>query len=125
MNGAVLLMCATLVAYDGDTFKCNGVSMRPMGDGAPFISGFDSPEIGYRAKCEREHELGLRAKKRFQELLDTPGVQVWDSGKIDNPRYNRPLVWVVMPDGRRAGAILIEEGLARVWKPRHKIDWCS
>ncbi|MDB5540329.1 MAG: nuclease [Devosia sp.] len=34
-----LITCATLSAVDGDTIKCNGISMRDMGDGAPFVSG--------------------------------------------------------------------------------------
>lgn len=30
MNGAALIMCATLVAVDGDTIKCDGMNMRAM-----------------------------------------------------------------------------------------------
>ena len=29
-----LLLCATLVALDGDTISCDGINMRDMGDGA-------------------------------------------------------------------------------------------
>lgn len=37
----------------------------------------------------------------------------------------RPLVWVLPPNGRSAGAILIEEGHARRWRPDYKADWCG
>ncbi|WP_420335564.1 thermonuclease family protein [Roseibium sp.] len=123
MDGAILLTCLSLLAYDGDTFKCDGKSMRPMGDGKPDISGYDTPEIRHRARCELENELGKRATVRFQELLDTPGVKVFDSREEDV--YDRPLVWVVLPNGRTAGSILIEEGHARVWTPDYEADWCG
>jgi micrococcal nuclease len=123
MNGATLLICASLLAYDGDTVKCDGVSMRPMGDGRPHVFGFDKPEIGHRARCKEEHRLGILARDRLQELLDLPGTRIWDSGEVDV--YDRPLVWIETPDGRTAGSILTEEQLARIWKPRHKNNWCG
>ena len=44
-----LTVCLTLMAVDGDTVKCNEQNLRDMGDGAPFVSGFDAPEIGCNA----------------------------------------------------------------------------
>lgn len=120
-NGYKVITCNSLTAVDGDTIKCDGVNMRDMGDGKPFVSGYDTPEIR-RPKCQQELELGRAAKARMQELLVTPGVQVRGSGKVD--RYKRPLVWVVLPDGRSAGSVLIAEGLARVWMPSYQANWC-
>jgi len=122
MKVAVLLTCASLFAIDGDSISCDGVNMRDMEDGKPFVSGYDTPEI-FRPKCQQELELGRAAKARMQELLETPGVQVRDSGKVDS--HKRPLVWVMLPDGRSAGAVLIEEGLAKVWTPNYQATWCS
>ena len=121
---ATLVICASLTAVDGDTIKCNGVNMRDMGDGAPYVSGYDTPET-YRPKCQAELELGRAATSRMKQLLRTPGIEVWDSGKRDKTRSKRPLVWVVLPDGRSAGSVLMSEGLARKWTPRYKADWCS
>lgn len=87
-----LMICASLLAVDGDTIKCDGVNMRDMGDGAPFVSGYDTPEIGSTAKCAAEKALGKKAKARMAALLATPGVQVFASGETDG-RYQRPLVW--------------------------------
>jgi hypothetical protein len=48
---------------------------------------------------------------------------VIDSGAVD--RFDRPLVWVKLPDGRAIDSILINEKLARRWTPDYKADWCS
>jgi len=116
---AVLLTCASLVAVDGDTIKCDGVNMRDMGDGKPFVSGYDAPEIG-KPKCQEELELGRAAKAAMSDMLTS--ATVYDSGKRD--RYGRPLVSVRLPNGRAVGSILISEGLARAWSPRYRPDWC-
>lgn len=116
-----VITCGSLTAVDGDTIKCGGQNMRDMGDRKPNVSGYDTPET-YRPKCQQELELGRAATARMQELLKTPGIQVRDSGKAD--RYKRPLVWVILPDGRSAGSVLIAEGLARVWTPSYEAYWC-
>lgn len=124
MNVGILITCVALVAVDGDTIKCDGVNMRDMGSGAPYVSGYDTPEI-WSAKCDQELELGRAAKIRMEELLALPGVQVFDSGEVDATQSRRPLVWIKLADGRSAGDVLIEEGLARVWTPDYRADWCT
>jgi endonuclease YncB( thermonuclease family) len=114
-----LLVCATLLAVDGDTIKCNGVNMRDMGDGRPFVSGYDTPEI-FSPKCQEELELGRAAKARMSELLATPGVQVWDSGHRDKSRSKRPLVWVMLPNGQTIGSVLMGEGLPANGRPSRR-----
>lgn len=123
MQSAVLLICASLSAVDGDTVKCDGVNLRPMGDGAPYVSGFDTPEIGRYSQCDFEKILGLKAKARMSELLRTPGLRVELSGEED--RYDRPLVTLRLPDGTTIGQRLIDEGHARVWTPAYRADWCG
>jgi hypothetical protein len=66
MNPITLMTCAVLLAVDGDTVKCDGVNLRPMGDGAPFVSGFDAPEIGQHADCPEER-LRPNASRRHVE----------------------------------------------------------
>lgn len=108
-----ILLCANLAAVDGDTVKC---------DGAPFVSGYDAPEVGKRAGCERERALGRMAKQRMAELIRTPGLVIEDSGHVD--RYDRPLVVLRLPDGRTIGSVLQAEGLAVEWWPGADFDWC-
>lgn len=123
---AVLMTCATMSAVDGDTIKCDGVNLRDMGDGAPFVSGYDAPEMhGGNPDCEAERELGRIAKARMAELLKTSGLRIYDSGQVDTTPQRRPLVWAILPDGRSIGGVLVTEGLARVWTPDYRADWCS
>jgi micrococcal nuclease len=118
-----LLVCASLTAVDGDTVKCDGQNLRDMGDGAPFVSGYDTPEIGRNAGCDRENTMGRKAKRRMAELLKTPGLIIEDSGQVD--RYDRPLVVLRLPDGRTIGSVLLAEGLAVEWRPGGDFDWCG
>lgn len=117
---AMIMTCLSIVAVDGDTLKCDGVSLRPMGDGAPFVSGWDAPEI-FKPKCSLEKDLGLLAKRRFAELIATPGLLIEDSGQKD--RYGRPLVWLRLPDGKTVGHIMIREGFAQYWPDG--AGWCQ
>ena len=66
------MQCTILAAYDGDTVKCDGVSLRPMDPGAPYVSGFDTPEINQHVRCQEEHELGIAARDQMRELIRAP-----------------------------------------------------
>ncbi len=117
--------CASLIVIDGDTIKCDGQNMRLLGGGAPFKSGVDAPEMGSRAKCDYERDLAMKAKARLKELLLAGVPRIEDSGARDRTQSRRPLVNVYLPDGREAGQVLMSEGLAREWRPKHRIDWCN
>lgn len=120
-----LIACAMLVAVDGDTVNCDGAHLRLLGDGVPNVIGVDTPEIRH-AECDSERRLGELAKERLQELIETPGMVIEDSGEMTRQRRPRRLVRVRMPDGRTAGAILQEEGLAGVWSREDgQEDWCG
>jgi micrococcal nuclease len=124
MDAVTLMTCVLLVVYDGDTVKCDGENLRLLGDGAPFVSGVDTPEIGRWARCETEHRLGKAAAARLQELIAQPGLQIENSKVRDH--LGRRLVTLRLADGRTAGSILIDEGHAVVWRPnKKKHDWCS
>lgn len=123
MGPVAALSCAMLLAIDGDTISCDGITMRALGDGAPYVSGFDTPEIGRYAACPQEALAGFRAGARMAELLATPGLRVEDSGAVD--RFDRPLVTLRLPDGRSIGHVLIAEGLAVEWRPGRSHDWCA
>jgi micrococcal nuclease len=97
--------------------------MRPMGDGAPYVSGFDTPEIGRYADCAKEAQLGFAAAVRMAELLETPGLVIEDSGELDP--FDRPLIVMRLPDGSTVGQTLIDEGHAAEWRPRHSHSWCD
>ncbi|MEM7730814.1 MAG: thermonuclease family protein [Pseudomonadota bacterium] len=79
----------------------------------------DAPEIGHTAKCDAEIEIGLAARDRLSELL-ADGFDVRTTGA--KGRYGRTLSTWWLPDGREAGEVLLDEGLAVVWPQRR--DWC-
>lgn len=118
----VVLSCSSLVAVDGDTIRCGTERMRDMGPGAPFVSGYNAPETGQRAKCQQERLLGEQAKLRLQELLDQRGTRVEDSGQVDT--FGRPLVVVRLGNGTTAGEVLMREGYAVEWRPGRRTNWC-
>lgn len=120
---AGIVKCSlALYAIDGDTIMCDTQMMRDMGDGEPYVSGYDAPEI-FHPKCAEELALGLKAKARMSEMLKTPGVTVVYSGRGDS--FGRPLVWVVLPSHVTVGHTLIAEGLARRWYKGYRASWCS
>jgi len=122
-----LLVCASLVAVDGDTVKClpTGQNMRLLGEGVPFESGIDTPEIGSHANCIKERKLALIAKGRLKELLAEKGLRIEWSGAVDKTQAHRPLVNIYRANGEEVGQTLLREGFAREWRPKHRNDWCS
>ncbi|TBA16305.1 thermonuclease family protein [Rhizobium ruizarguesonis] len=122
---AGLIICASLTAVDGDTVKCDGQNMRLLGEGVPFVSGIDTPEIGSHAKCLKERKLALIAKDRLRELLAEKGLRVMFSGVADKTPSHRPLINVYRANGEEIGKKLLREGIARPWAPRQRNDWCD
>ncbi len=102
MAGMTLTTCAMLLAVDGDTVRCDGQNnLLLMGDGGPCVSGFDTPELGWRPDCRAENRLGIAAAARLSELADTEGLRIEESGRLD--RHDRPLVRLGLPDGSTIG----------------------
>ena len=82
----------------------------------------DTPETS-QAKCAREHELGDQATRRLQQLMAN-GYRLKSSGEEDRTSDRRDLVHVVLADGRDAGEVLVQEGLAQPW-PNKGNKWCG
>lgn len=100
---------------DGDTGWENGAKWRltsPSG-------GVDAPEVS-KPECAAEKAAGDRATRRLQALMS--GGYTMSGGDYD--RYDRRLVLIILADGRDAGAVLIEEGLAQPW-PNSSNPWCG
>lgn len=95
-----------------------------MGPGAPYETGFDTPELRGKKCGPKELPLARKATARMAELIQTPGLVIENSGQVDSTESKRPLVWLRLPDGRTIGEIMIDEGLARVWPDGHKF-WCE
>lgn len=117
------LTCASLTVTDGDTVKCDGVAYR--------LLGYDTPETcirrgcpqGARPKCGAEYDLGMKAKARLVELIESGRPRLIWSGR--RGKY-RPLAWLYV-DGVDVKDTLIREKLARSldWEAgERRRSWC-
>src|SRR5262245_23545342 len=119
----------SIAVIDGDTVRANGQTYR--------LVGFDTPESGSLARCERERKLADAATNRLRQLISNgqpsldrvacncrPGTE-----GTEQCNYGR-LCARLLSDGRDVGGILISEGLARPYVcgqtgcPRRQ-SWCS
>lgn len=102
----------TNCVVDGDTFWFRGDKYR--------ISDIDTPET-HGPRCAAEGELGARATRRLQALMNGGPFSLAVEGR-DTDRYGRALR-VVTRGGQSIGEQLVAEGLARRWDgSRH--PWC-
>lgn len=104
--------------YDGDTvvLQLDGAKERVR------LLGFDTPEIGERARCPAEQAAAKRARDRLRALVRAAGeLRFCFEGR---DRYERPLA-VLLLDGRDVGPLLIGEGLARPYAGGARAGWCD
>jgi endonuclease YncB( thermonuclease family) len=107
-----------VVIVDGDTVDIDGVRIR--------LLGIDAPET-FRSRCENELVLGLKAKARLRQLLDSGQVSYEPHG---HDRYGRTLAHV-LAGGIDVGQVLLAEGLALRYEPGFEAKqqrlraWCG
>jgi endonuclease YncB( thermonuclease family) len=98
-------------AIDGDTLALGLERIR--------VIGVDTPEIGHRARCTYERDLGERAKRFTADAVTLHAAVIerkgWD-------RYRRTLAHVYI-DGASLAVMLIEAGLGKPTKKR-RVTWC-
>lgn len=99
---------------DGDTFWRDGTKYR--------ILGYDAPEAGDGARCEKERVLADRATQQLQQLMSTPGIQYRDQGQ---DRYGRVLTRVLTENGDVADQ-MISLGFGHSYRGgfRDRNQWC-
>lgn len=114
---AAALACLAVAVIDGDTFRCDGRTIR--------IATIDAPEL-HTAKCDAERRLAEVAKARLYSLLagGAVTVDVGDpaSGR-EKDRHGRTL-GVAKAGGKDIGAALVAERLARRWTGKRR-PWCN
>jgi micrococcal nuclease len=99
---------------DGDTGWEQGAKWRML--------GIDTPET-HQAECDNEKIVGYQATDRLRQLMSR-GYSLEGNGEKDRTSDRRDLVRVVLDDGRDAGQVLVEEGLAQPW-PNKGNKWCD
>lgn len=123
MAFATMMLFAHLAVVDGDTLKCDGRLLRLLGEGTPFVSGIDAPELR-TWKCQKERKLAHLSRMRLKDLVTGRTLKIMSKGNDATPKH-RPLVNVYLPDGREVGQFLVKEGFARPWRPYKRVDWCD
>jgi endonuclease YncB( thermonuclease family) len=120
---------ASILVIDGDTVRANGQVYR--------LVGFDTPESGSLAHCDRERKLADAATNRLGQLIASaqmalePVACSCPPGTEGTLRCNHGRLCArLQADGRDVGTILISEGLARPYVcgqsgcPRRQ-SWCG
>lgn len=109
--------------FDGDTFAAFvnldddiQISARVR------MMNIDTPEI--HGMCDYEIDMATRAKNRLAELIPV-GSTVDLVGIKDDKYLGRIDAYVIMPDGRDAGEVLIHEKLARPYSGGRRAGWCN
>lgn len=97
---------------DGDTVWIGGQNVR--------IAGIDAPET-HDYRCASELELGERAARQLQELLNSGPVRMTSIDR-DRDKYGR-LLRNLSVNGRDVGDALIASGVARPYAGGRK-PWC-
>ena len=87
------------------------------------VYGVDTPEKGFRAKCNKEGELGKSATKFTQKVLtEAKNIQIelrdWD-------KYGGRVLGNVIADGKSLRELLIAGGYAREYYGDAKQSWCN
>lgn len=107
--------------YDGDTVT---IKFRPWfgltAEAGVRLGGIDTPEVGYRAKSDRERDLGEQAKLVMECMLTAAKeitVRVYEREK-----FGRLLV-DLYADGKDVAAELIKSGLARPYHGGKRQGW--
>lgn len=133
-NLALLLVCFCLLAspalakeltgrvswiYDGDTLEIDNIGkVRLLGVDCPeasdsdrdryYLSNFSIPRQTLREVARAAKRFSIEQAKGKQVLLR------FDREEKD--RYGRALVYLFLPDGRMLNKLLIEQGLASVFR---------
>lgn len=108
---------------DGDTIRSSIQVTCPLCNVYIRIRGIDTPESNYLAKCPKEKELGLAAKKHLQTMFE--GKKEFMARNIAWDKYGGRILGDVEIDGKSVAKELIAKGYAKPYSGRgRKPDWC-
>jgi len=122
---AICVPADVVSVTDGDTFKAEARPWpRMIVEVAVRVDGVDTPEKGWRAKCDAERRLGAKASK-FAKARIKPGDRVLLCSVEEGKYAKRALARVILADGTDYGQALIDAGLAVLYDGGTKRSWCG
>lgn len=111
---ALLLMAfAPARVIDGDTLRLDGVTIR--------VADLDAPEVGRRARCDRERDLGNAATAHARRIIAAARSVTYTP--LYRDRYGRTVARVQI-DGTDMTNAMIQSGYAVRWVWGQKHRWC-
>ena len=110
---------------DGDTvaFEANFLPEPLKKELSIRVYGVDTPEKGFRAKCESENTKGLAATEFTKKsIANAKKIEVaianWD-------KFGGRVLGDVILDGQSLRSLLIQNGYAREYYGEAKQSWCN
>lgn len=117
-----------VITIDGDTIKIIDIDIPKDLQPHTFrIYGIDTPESQKQfAKCKKEIELGLKAKKFTENFIDFRTDNLVFVKMLDTDKYGRILAEVRNSKGQYLHKELIKAGLAvEYYGEKKSKDWCK
>lgn len=123
LKSAVAVPATVDYIFDGDTFAAVVHLENEIDISARVrLINIDTPEI--HGMCEKEISDALHAKERLSELI--PIGSLVELKQIKDDKYlGRIDAYVILPDGRDVGEILIKEKLGRPYSGGRRQSWCN
>lgn len=87
------------------------------------VYGVDTPEKGFRAKCDSEKQRGELASAFTKKQINT--AQHRQVVIIDWDKYGGRVLGDIFLDGKSLRQILIQNGFAREYYGETKQSWCN
>src|SRR5690625_366479 len=112
--------CTVEAVTDGDSFTASCYPWPGLVTHARVrVLAIDTPERGYRARCEREADLAEAATTAAEELLQGT-IRITIEG---TDSFGRLLAHVTLADHRDYGQVMLRRGLALPYGERDQ-GWC-
>lgn len=110
--------------YDGDTFKITMNTMpAPLDKMSVRIFGIDAPEMGWRAKCQKEREKAIRSKQGLTNIIGSKMTVTLRDYQWD--KFGGRILANGFASEVSISAQMIREGHAVPYYGRgKKHDWC-
>jgi endonuclease YncB( thermonuclease family) len=87
------------------------------------VYGVDTPEKGWRGKCEYERELGKKATEFTKAFVNNGSFSITN---ISNDKFGGRLdADVIRDDGQSLAEALISNGFGYAYFGKAKTSWCK